>query len=66
MNIRIDNYYINIDKDNYVTVYIDGQLIIYDRIISNSRSLSVSGVIDMIENYNDRHELKWNEYRNEV
>lgn len=64
MNIRIDNYYINYNENNGIySVCIDGQMIIHDSVIHNSRACAVMSIVQSIEDYNDRHKLKWGEFK---
>lgn len=61
MNIRIDNYYINYNENNGIySVCVEGQMIIHDSVIHNSKACAVMSIIQSIEDYNDRHNLKWN------
>ena len=61
MNINIDNYYISV-SGNYINVCIDGQNIIHDRFIGEQTMGNVTRVaIRLIEDYNNRHGIKWGE-----
>lgn len=60
MNIRIDNYYINYNENTGIySVCIEGQMIIHDSAIHNSKACAVMSIVQSIEDYNDRHNLKW-------
>ena len=61
MNLQIDNYYISVNS-GYIKVCIDGQNIIHDKFTEEQTVRNITKVaVDLIEDYNNRHECKWGE-----
>lgn len=59
LNIQIDNYYISV-SDRLVSICIDGQNIIHERLLNEfTRRNVVREAMIMIENYNAFHGLEW-------
>ena len=59
MNIQIDNYYISVSKYGHISICVDGQMIIHDRVHRTSRSDVISYAIKAIDKYNKRHNVEW-------
>ena len=68
MHLRIDDYYISA-VDNYMSICIDGQNIIHQRLKPNdtqSRARLAHVAIEAINGYNYTHDLEWNTLRKEI
>lgn len=59
MNIQIDNYYISKDSNGYMSICLDGQNIIHDKPKCRTRREAIYYAVQVIEQYNERHDLKW-------
>lgn len=59
MNIQIDNYHISTDSNGYMSICLDGQNIIHDRPKCETRREAITYAVGAIEQYNERHDLKW-------
>lgn len=65
MHMRIDDYYISA-VDNYMSICIDGQNIIHQRLKPNdtqSRARLATVAIEAINGYNYTHDLEWNKIK---
>lgn len=60
MSIRIDNYYISMNKYGHIGICIDGRMIVHTQIkFTTKREVVIQEAINLINDYNKRHNLEW-------